>query len=59
MLRKVNLKTNVYSLMTKMAAMLILGKNYLKYLLLWNQKANDYGTWLVALGIWALPGLHK
>ena len=31
----------------------------LKYVLLWNQKANGLGTWYVALGMWALPDLHK
>ena len=30
-----------------------------KFLLLWNQKANGLGTWYVALGMWALPDLHK
>ena len=44
--------------MTKMATMPIYGKLF-KYLLLWNQKAIGFGTWYVALGMWALPGLHK
>ena len=44
--------------MTEMATMPIYGKN-LKYLLLWNQKAIGFGTWYVALGMWALPGSHK
>ena len=44
--------------MTKMATTPIYGKT-LKYLLLWNQKANGLGTWYVALGMWALPNLHK
>ena len=30
-----------------------------KYLLLWNQKANGLWTCYVALGMWALPDLHK
>ena len=40
--------SNGHSHMTKMAAMPIYGKN-LKNLLLWNQKANDLGTWYAAL----------
>ena len=45
--------------MTKMATTPIYGKNLFKCLLLWNQRANGLGTWYVALGMWALPDLHK
>ena len=45
--------------MTKMATTPIYGKTPFKCLLLWNQKANDLGTWYVALGMWALPDLYK
>ena len=45
--------------MTKMATMPIYAKKLLKYLLIWNQKAIGFGTWYVAFGMWALPGLHK
>ena len=45
---------NVNGHMTKMAAMPIF-----KYLVLWNQKANGFGTWNVALRMWTLPDLHK
>ena len=31
----------------------------LKNLLLQNQKADDLGTWYVALGLWGLPSLFK
>ena len=51
--------TNCYGHMTKMATVPIYGKKLLKYLLIWNQKAIGFGTWYVALGMWALPGLHK
>ena len=44
--------------MTKMAATPIYGKNLLN-LLLQNQKADDLGTWYVALGMWCLPSLFK
>ena len=44
--------------MTKKAAMPIYGKNALKNLLQ-NQKADDLGTWYVALGLWGLPSLFK
>ena len=44
--------------MTKMATTPIYGKKLFKYLLC-NQKAIGFGTWYVALGMWALPGLHK
>ena len=30
-----------------------------KYLLLLNQKVNGLRTWYIALGMWALSGLHK
>ena len=39
--------------MKKMAAMPIYGKKPFKNLLLENQKADDLGTWYVALGMWA------
>ena len=41
--------------MTKMAAMLLFGKN----LLLWNQKADDIETWYASLGAQVLPNLLK
>ena len=44
--------------MTKMAAMPIYGKT-LKNLLLWNQKADDLGSWYAALGTRVLPSLFK
>ena len=43
--------TNCTGHMSKMATTPIFGKKTLKYLLLWNQKANDFGTWYVALGM--------
>ena len=45
--------------MTKMAAMPIYGKKTFKQLHLQNQKADDLGTWDVALGMWGLPSLFK
>ena len=45
--------------MTKMAAMSIYGKKPFKNLLLQNQKADDLGTWYVALGVLGLPSLFK
>ena len=44
--------------MVNIATMPIYGKNSLNTLL-WNKKAIDFGTWYVALGMWAQPGLHK
>ena len=44
--------------MTKMAATPIYGKT-LKNLLLQNQKADDLGTWYVALWLWGLLSLFK
>ena len=44
--------------MTKMAATPIYGKKHYK-ILLQNQKAEDLGTWYVALGLWGLPSLFK
>ena len=44
--------------MTKMATMPIYGKNPLKSSLQ-NQKADDLGTWYVALGVLGLPSLFK
>ena len=44
--------------MTKMAAMLMYGKN-LKNLLLQNQKSYDLETWHVPFGTQALQILHK
>ena len=41
--------------MTKMAATPIYGENSLKNLQ--NQKADDLGTWYVALEMWGLPKL--
>ena len=49
---------NKVSIMTKMAAMPIYGKN-LKNLLLQNQKSYDLTTWHVASGSQALPSLYK
>ena len=46
--------------MTKMATTPIYGKKKtLKNLLLQNQKADELGTWYVALGLWGLPSLFK
>ena len=45
--------------MTKMAAMLIYGKNPSKILLLWNRWADMHETWYVASGTWAYHKLHK
>ena len=45
--------------MTKMAATPIYGKKTFKNLLLQNQKADDLGTWYVALGMRGLPSLFK
>ena len=44
--------------MTKMATMPIYGKNPLKSLFQ-NQKADELGTWYVALGMWSLPSFFK
>ena len=52
-----NICTNFSGHMTKMATTPIYGKTL--YLLLWKQKANNLGTWYVALEMWALPGLHQ
>ena len=43
--------------MTKMVATPIYGKKNIKNLLLQNMKADDLGTWYVALGMLGLPGL--
>ena len=46
--------------MTKTAAMPIYGKKpFKKNLLLYYQKADDFGTWYVALGVLGLPSLFK
>ena len=45
--------------MTKMATMLIYGKNLKKNLLLRSQKANDLETWYAALGAQVLPSLSN
>ena len=42
---------------TKMLATPIYGKTFQN--LLHNQKADDLGTWYVALGMWGLPSLFK
>ena len=57
--RLAKINTNCTGHMTKMATTPIYGKKLFKCLLLWNQKANGLGTWYVALGMWALPDLHK
>ena len=49
--------TKYFGHMTKMATTPIYGKKSFKSLLLMNQKANDLGTWYVALGMWGLPSL--
>ena len=36
--------------LTNMAAMPINGKNLKKYILLWNQKADDFESWYATLG---------
>ena len=51
--------TKCYGHMTKMANTPIYGEISWKSLLLWNQKAIGFGTWYVAFGMWALPGIHK
>ena len=45
--------------MTKMAAMPIYSKMFLKNLLLYNQKADGLETWYPALGARVLPSLFK
>ena len=58
--RLAKIYTNCTGHMSKMATMPIYGKFKLfKCHLLWNQKANGLRTWYVALGMWALPDLHK
>ena len=56
-LAKINTKCTGH--MTKMATTPIYDQRPFKCLLLWNQKANGLGTWYVALGMLALPDLHK
>ena len=51
--------TKYFGHMTKMAPTPIYGKKPFSNLLLQNQKANDLGTWNVALGMWGLPSLFK
>ena len=46
--RLAKIYTNCIGHMTKMATMPIYGKNPLK-IYFWNQKANGFGTWYVAL----------
>ena len=50
-LAKINTKCSGH--MTKMVDIPIYGKNHKN--LFQNQKANDLGTWYVALGMWGLP----
>ena len=45
--------------MTDMAATPIYGKNPVKIFFFQNQKADDLGTWYVALGMCGLPSLFK
>ena len=45
--------------MTKMATTPIYGKKPFKNLLLQIQKADDFGTWYVAFGLWGLPSLFN
>ena len=56
--RLAKIYTNCTGHMTKMATTPIYGKNLLNVFFP-NQKANGLGTWYVALGMWALPDLHK
>ena len=56
--RLAKIYTNCTGHMTKMATTPIYGK-YPLNIFFWNQKANGLGTWYVALGMWALPDLHK
>ena len=56
--RLAKIYTNCTGHITKMATTSIYGKKSFKFHL-WNQKANSFGTWCVALGMWALPDLHK
>ena len=51
--------TNCTGHMTKMATMPIYGKNPLNILFSITKLANALGTWYVALGMCALPDLHK
>ena len=50
--------TNCNGHKTKLATTPIYGKLF-KYILLWSQKTIGFGTWYVALEMWALPGLNK
>ena len=54
-----NIYATGFGHITKMAAMPMYVKHPFKNILLWNQRANDIGTWYVQLGMWALPSLHK
>ena len=53
--------TNFTGHMTKMATRPIYGKNPLNVFFsgIKRPMANGLGTWYVALGMWALPDLHK
>ena len=55
---KAKIYTNCYGYMTKIAITPNYGKNPLN-IFFWNQKTIGFGTLYVALGMWALPGLHK
>ena len=57
-LKKKRLYAKYFGHMTKMAATPIYGKKPFKNILQ-NQKADDLGTWYVALGMWSLPSLYK
>ena len=59
--RLVKICTNCTGHMTKMATTPIYGKNPLNVFFSGTKrpKANGLGTWYVALGMWALPDLHK
>ena len=50
--------TNCLGHMTKMATMSISGKNPLN-IFFGTKRPFGLGTWYVALGMWALQGLHK
>ena len=57
--RLAKIYTNCSGHMTNMATTPIYFKNNLDILFSWNQKVNALGTWYVALGMWAQPGLLK
>ena len=57
--RLAKIYTNCTGHMTKMATTPIYGKNPLNIFFSGTKRANRLGTLYVALGMWALPDLHK